>query len=589
MRVNAGAHTGGARVGRQRSLAAPSLIRAAGDVLSGPRPLWVLLSLSLACAVAFVAHICDWGFLAGTSPYWNAPRGLVPNSWADISTAVSGYDYFVRAPWNFPIFQVAKLGAPAGTNIIFTDSIPLVALAGRLWYRLTGDLINPYGGWMALCFAASALSMTGLVAALGQRSVAAALAATVSGLCLPALMFRWGHMSLMGQWQIPLALTLYFASRSPGRGAGLLVASALLSVAALWTHTYLFVMVTGILGATLLQAAIDRRLSPPRAALIGVLALAMWAGLIALSGQAANRGSFVAEGFGQYSTNLLSPVIPQFSALFPFMGGRIVDGTNEQYEGFCYLGAGTILLILMTLPWLRRALPAAFRRHACLSLLLLAFTLFAVSNQVYAGVWHVATIPLPEPLLKLASMFRASGRFVWPAVYLLSAVVIVAAPALLGRAGSAVLVLAALVQFADTSPLQSALAARIATPAAAPLAERAWTSAIRQHTFVSVLPPYGCLSDPRDVLAQTAVELELLASREDVPTNTVYAARHQEHCDAPQDSPLAPGELRVYLPRDSRATLPADARNACAATPDLVVCSARLGSSGAAALIAAGR
>ena len=135
-----------------------------------------------------------------------------------------------------------------------------MAICGRLLYRVTGHVVNLYGAWTGLCFIGSALAMTGLVVTLRQRGLAPALAATVCGLCMPALLARWGHMSLMAQWEIPLAFIIYFQARSAPRGFGLVAAALLLAVVTLWTHAYLFAMVIGILVVTLAQTVIDRRL-----------------------------------------------------------------------------------------------------------------------------------------------------------------------------------------------------------------------------------------------------------------------------------------------------------------------------------------
>ncbi|MBV9151635.1 MAG: hypothetical protein JO204_07660, partial [Alphaproteobacteria bacterium] len=151
--------------------------------------------MSLGAALVFCFGMFDISFFTGRSAYWQAPRGLVGGSWADIPTALSGYYYFVRDSWTLPLFQTSTLGAPNPVNIIFTDSIPVVAIFGRLLYRATGLVVNPYGAWTALCFVATALGMMTLVAALGQRGIAAAIVATVAGLCMPALLHRWGHMS----------------------------------------------------------------------------------------------------------------------------------------------------------------------------------------------------------------------------------------------------------------------------------------------------------------------------------------------------------------------------------------------------------
>lgn len=540
------------------------------EFLLRPQPLRLLLCMSFAAAMLFCVGVFNIGFLTGASAYWQEPRGLVGNSWADISTGLSGYYYFVRDGWTLPLFQTTKLGAPNAVNIIFTDSIPIVAVFGRLLYQATGLVANPFGVWAALCIIASALSMTALVATVGERSIAAAIAATIAGLCMPALLQRWGHMSLMAQWEVVLALVLYFRSRSGRPTFGLAAASLLLAVLALWTHSYLFVMVVGIIAAAYAQAIIDRRLRLPEAVLTAAVFGTVLSGFVLLSGHLSNRGSLAAVGFGGFSMNLMSPFIPQLSGLFPAMRQLIVDGTGGQYEGFSYFGAGVLFLGFLALLRLPPTALRAWRGHAGLIIMLAAFAAFAVSNQIYVGIWHIAAIPLPDPVLTLASMFRSSGRFFWPCLYLLTAIAIAALPSLWGRAACWLLLLGSVLQLADTAPVRSALAARIAEPAPALLSDSDWAHAIRRHDFLRVVPPYGCGGQHAD---EIAIELQLLASRENVATNTVYATRYQTECAPPRANSFGPGELRVYL-LSSGAAMTANAH--CAASGALAVCSERL-------------
>ena len=200
--------------------------------------------------MVYCFRLFDIGFLLGDSPYQENPRGVVGNSWADIPAALSGYVFFQHDSWRLPIFHVTNLGAPTGLNIIFTDSIPSVALAGQLAFHATGATVNLYGVWTAMCFVASAVTMTGLVATLGQRNLAAAAMATVAGLTMPALLARWGHMSLMAQFEIPLALIFYLRNRNSGAALKTFGQAAGLSLLTLWTQSYLFVMVIGIVFAT---------------------------------------------------------------------------------------------------------------------------------------------------------------------------------------------------------------------------------------------------------------------------------------------------------------------------------------------------
>ena len=242
--------------------------------------------------------------------------------------------------------------------------------------------------------------------------------------------------------------------------------------------------------------------------------------------------------------------------------------------------------MITTLPWLRRTLLRVWPDHACLLVLLLAFALFALSNQVYVGFWHVLTVPLAGPLLTLAGMFRSSGRFFWPCLYLLTATAIVAAPSLWGRAGACLLIVAAVVQFVDIGPLRSALAARIAAPATTPIADSGWAHAVRQHQVLRVLPSFGCQSDQYSPAAQIALQLQLLASRENVATNTVYAARHREDCTAPATASVPSDELRVYLLSVPQAGGPQVGAANCASSANLAVCSRQLAPAVRAALLA---
>ena len=187
-----------------------TMLETACDRLAADRPPWLLILLSVTVGTAYCVWLFDRGFLLGTSSYWENPRGLVGYSLADIPTALSGYLFFQQDVWGVPLFQVKGLGAPSGVNVIFTDSIPWVSLAGRLAFLATGAPLNLYGAWTAMCVVASGATLTGLVAAMGQRNLAAAGMAAVAGLTMPALLARWGHMSLTGLIAIGLR-----ARRSP--------------------------------------------------------------------------------------------------------------------------------------------------------------------------------------------------------------------------------------------------------------------------------------------------------------------------------------------------------------------------------------
>lgn len=563
-------------IARKTSIALDALC----GVLAAERPLKLLLGCSLAVACLFCLWLFDIHFLLGTSEFWTNPRGIIGHGWADPSTALSGYLYFQRDTWHLPLLHVSKLGTPAGTNIIFTDSIPLVALAGRLLFRATGTPINLYGIWTAFCFIASAMSLTGLIVALGQRNFAAAAMATVAGLCMPALLARWGHMSMMAQFEIPLALIFYLRNRHCNQAWRLFAQAAALMLLALWTHTYLFAMVAAIVFATIAQAASNRTLAIR-------LAIVLLAGLAAILGAAIMllgflraRGGLGAEGLGVFSMNLLSPFLPQRSGVFAPLRNVIVDGTGGQYEGFSYLGGGVMLLLILTLPWQWRTLKDGFHRNRWMFALFFGFTIFAVSNAIYLGPLRILQLPLPADIAEFAAFFRSTGRFFWPVMYSLAALAIAAPISFYGRRAALLLCLAIPLQWIDSAPLRQALTASIRFPEKPHIDVDAWQKAMLRHSNIRVLPQFFCLAHNRGWNSETAVQLQLTAALADRPINTVYAARLAVDCRAERRmaETQQPGtrQLSVFFDEFSgfaHMQAVAATGGSCQTGPGLVVCS----------------
>lgn len=512
---------------------------ASGATLAGPAGRvflddWLTWTLSLAIGCGGALALFSWPVLLGIAPYWDHPRGIVPGSWADMVIALSGYEAFVRDGWRWPLFEVQGLGAPFGANVVFTDSIPLLLLAGRLLFRVTGEVVPLFGPWSGLCIVAMALASTRLVRALGARDPLPGVAAAIIGISMPVLLARWGHLALMGQAILPLALTQYVRLRADPRPdpPRLLARTVGLCLLALLIHPYLFLMVGGIALATIAQAALDRRLSPR--ALAGCLAglVGIVVAVVASMGHLSGGGPVAAAGFGYYSMNLLSPIVPQGSGLMPPSHRGVLDATGGQYEGLAYLGAGLLLLSVLALAPLRRHRSDLVRRHACLLGVLAGFVLVALSHEIHVGPLHLVSLPLPDFLLGLAGIVRASGRFMWPAIYLLAAVAIVLVA---GRPrGAAILAFAAMLQWIDAGPRRAMIVASVAAPAPAPLDGRAWAAVLAGIDRVAVDPPFACLRETdegAEWAAEAATQIQLMAARAGVATNTLNAARLRRLCD----------------------------------------------------------
>lgn len=494
-----------------------SLARRLERVVLAELPAWQLLALAAAAGLLWAASLFDWSFVIGQHAFWQFPMGI------DMQVTLAAYFYYVQSPWQLPLFYIAALGNPTGTNVIFTDIVPIVALAGKLIHSLTGATVNLYGAYLVLCFALPGMMMTLVLIATKTRYALAAITGAIFANAMPALLWRWGDIALEAQFLLIGALALYLLSlRKPAWRGPAAAWIGYLALAYL-ANIYLFAMV----GAIWLCAVVQRRLNglatTRQGFATGLLTLALVTILIALGGQFGAGGGLPFAEYGHYSMNLLSPFAPQESGVFPAMGG-IVDATGGQYEGFNYLGVGLLLVSLLVLPaeagWLRRNA----RRHVALLITFVALTAFAISHRVFIGHLLLLEAPMPHYLNPVLGIFRSSGRFFWLIGYAQIAVVVVLA----FRRPRPVIVLyllsAAILQLIDVQPLRERIIASIAAgPAAEELDHNQVARLVAGRHLIEVVPSFQCSANAKQMSAN--MEVMLAAARADVPTNTVYLAR----------------------------------------------------------------
>ena len=125
-------------------------------------------------------------------------------------------------------------------------------------------------------------------------------------------------------------------------------------------------------------------------------------------------------GLGYYSMNLLGPLASNGWAA---LGPSIPVFEGQTYEGFNYLGAGVIALIVIAAAALIARRPERPTMVAAAPLLVACglMALASLSPKITFANRVVAEIALPERVHLWYAAFRSTGRFFWPAGYLLTA------------------------------------------------------------------------------------------------------------------------------------------------------------------------
>lgn len=381
---------------------------------------------------------------------------------SDIVQRYAGWVNYRNAPWTFPLAHAETMAAPDGVTISFMDSLPLVAVLFKAVSFALPQTFQFEGVYMLLCF-----MLQGLAAGLLLRRVTEkpffVLAGSVFFILAPVLLERgFRHSTLASHYFILFAMYLYLEHRRSGR---LPWQFFVLSVCGVGITPYFLPMVMIFVLLTCIDAVrVTKRALRPLGFFAGNAAAAM--ALAWVLGSVGHGVTASRDGYGYYSANLNALINPMgkgeyvWSNLF-LRRGWAVDG---QYDGFLYLGAGALLLVTLLAIYMGVRLCAAqskaalcrswlSRNGACLAACLF-LTAFAVTHIVTWDGVVLFTIPLPQMLISLCGIFRASSRLFYPVYYLVMLYgLTILYRVLAGRGAQALLAVFLAVQLFDLSPV----------------------------------------------------------------------------------------------------------------------------------------
>ncbi len=516
-------------------------------------------------------------WLAGT-------RGVDPTEvgWAmkyDWATHYFGWKYFRNEPWQWPPGTVSGYNAPIGTAIGLTDSLPLLAY---LFKPLSPWLPRDFqylGAWELLCFALQGALGARLIARRSADGVTQLLGATLFVL-MPVMLARIAHAALCAHWLILWCLLV--GSRPPERRCRPLE-WAVLGLLAGMIQPYLAAMVLALLGAIAVGRhgpAIRTRVAALAAGLVTTL-LGWWlSGMFNLGG----TEPLTAGGLGFFSMNLLAPISPYgWSTLLPDWPNM---GEGQVLEGFHYFGAGILLVMAMAMVLTVRArrrneaTPAPLW-PATVWIAGVAMMCFAISPLVTLG--DRVVVDLIGPWAAPLTLFRSSGRFMWPLSYLLvTAAVTGVALHLPGRAARMVLAAAVLVQAVDLHDIHLTRRQTAHDPAfhewINPFVSPRWPGIARNYRHLVVAPPPQCATAA--LSRENALQF---AAANGLTVNTGTLSRHSEiararYCQQLQ-ADLAAGRLAgdalyVMSPEGAAAVQAAPGGNVCGTIDAVTICTA---------------
>lgn len=323
-----------------------------------------------------------------------------------------GWNFFRNAPFfQWPFGKNLSYGEQLGSSIVFTDSIPLLAFIFRPFSEILPEPFQYFGMWILLCFMLQAVFAWALLSHFIHDKLLLTISTAFFVLSPPMIWRFSGHEALMGHWLILAALCIYLADRRK------LVLWPLLLCVATLVHAYLCAMCAAIWLADVIRRRYFKTATSRELSLEVIVSLACLAFVMTFAGYFVSK-SVSAGGFGSFRMNLLSFVEPGpiWSAFYStqYNGG--------DYEGFAFLGVGTLILAALTLVSMyrsRKPIPRNKYLIAPLAILSGLLVLYALSDHISFGPFDLFNYRLPKIAQKITATFRVSGRFVWPVFYLL--------------------------------------------------------------------------------------------------------------------------------------------------------------------------
>jgi hypothetical protein len=367
-----------------------------------------------------------------------------------------GWLFYRNSEWTFPIGLNPLFGQDLSSSIVYSDSIPLLAIPFKLLGPLLSERFHYFGIWLLACFLLQAW-LAWKILGLYSKSTSLRLLGCARFLFFPPMLWRintpaGGHSALVGHFLILWALYLILR---PTNSKGTLLWVLLLSLSVL-THFYIFAIVALLWLADLANhllvqrdVSVKKGLQEILLGFICVLLITWQVGYFAISVSLNND-----RGYGFYGMNVFGLFDPQGWSYI------LESRTNPSSwgEGFAYLGLGVIVAGFAALISLFNRssgnigyLNAFFKNHRYLLALIIFLTVFAISNRVGIGDFSF-TYPVPEWILRMADALRSSARLFWPVHYLLMIAIFIAiVRAFSNKIALAILGVCVLIQMVDTS------------------------------------------------------------------------------------------------------------------------------------------
>lgn len=375
-----------------------------------------------------------------TNIAWLLDSSQTEGLW-DLTQHYLGWEFYRQSAWHFPLGLMDGIYSEP-VSIVYTDSIPLFAFVCKLLSPLLPAKFQYFGLFELMCYALMGGFGALLMRAFSKKSSFCLLGAFFFVIS-PVMQKRaFYHTALSAHFLIVAALCLWiFRDALRKKGKHYTLHWTILLCLSAMINAYFTPMILGIWLCSMLQEFLaeskDMRIALLRKILVQVpVALGFLLLVCYLMGYFYGDVSAATTGLENLSFNLLQFVNPgndlcvihhrnylfstqNYSALLPTL--PTISGWQE--EGFAYLGVGVIFLLVLCIVYgimqMLRGGIEKIRASWGISIFLgmVIFTFLALSPTATCGIKTLYHIAYPDIIYQALSVFRSTGRLIWPVYY----------------------------------------------------------------------------------------------------------------------------------------------------------------------------
>ena len=340
----------------------------------------------------------------------------------DIMQHYVGWQSFRLGKWMFPIGLTNATSYPLNISVIYTDSIPIIAVFFKLISFMLPKNFQYLGLYGLLCFILQGIISAKIIKKYTKSKLTIILVSILM-IITPSMLFRlFYHTALASHWLLLLSLESLFLYDEFEEKNKIYYFWALIAFLVCSIHMYYLLMCGIILvGYITLDILKTKKIKKSIILLItyittSLITIWLFGGFVNISG----GDSF---GLGKFSYNLNGLINSQNWSVFV----KSLPMIQEQYEGFSYLGLGVILLaiialVLKLLGTDKTKDTPQDRKNFTISLIVISIlcTIVAASPKVYLGEKLLFELKLPKILNEIWGIFRSTGRIIWPVIYIIT-------------------------------------------------------------------------------------------------------------------------------------------------------------------------